>query len=321
MTSFFSEYWSDLSQLFSNSQQRLYFGYLLCAAIIAFIWLNNSGQNLKNSLVQATGFQHWFSQSALADYKLILINKVIFLLMLPLLVTKLAIATAMFELMHQSFSQRSSIDNDLPSWLIITAFTLFIFLLDDFARFYLHKLMHQITWLWEFHKTHHSATSMTPLTVLRTHPIEGIIFSLRSALVQGFSIALFIYFFADKVDLYTVLQVNVLVFAFNVAGANLRHSHVAIYYWRWLETIIISPAQHQIHHSTQPRHYNKNYGAILAIWDKISSSHCYSEPGHKLQFGLNRMQASSEHNLYALYVAAFSNIFSDCKRFIRQLSQ
>ncbi|MCJ8299459.1 MAG: sterol desaturase family protein, partial [Pseudomonadales bacterium] len=178
-----------------------------------------------------------------------------------------------------------------------------------------------IPWLWEFHKTHHSATSMTPLTVLRTHPIEGIIFSLRSALVQGFSIALFIYFFADKVDLYTVLQVNVLVFAFNVGGANLRHSHIAIYYRRWLETIIISPAQHQIHHSTQPRHYNKNYGAILAIWDKISSSHCYSEPEHKLQFGLNTMQESSEHNLYALYLAAFSNIFAGCKRFIRQLSR
>ncbi|MCJ8300229.1 MAG: hypothetical protein MJK13_15010, partial [Pseudomonadales bacterium] len=121
MTSFFSEYWSDLSQLFSNSQQRLYFGYLLCAAIIAFIWLKHSGHNLKHSLIQATGFQHWFSQSALADYKLILINKVFFLLMLPLLVTKLAIATAMFELMHQSFSQRNSIDNDLPVWLIISA--------------------------------------------------------------------------------------------------------------------------------------------------------------------------------------------------------
>jgi len=314
MTSFLNEYWSGLSQLFSNSQQRLYFGYLLCAVIIAFIWSLKNGLNVKNSLAKATALQHWLSRSALADYKLIIINKAIFLLMLPLLVTKLSIATAIFELMHQSFSQRSSIENDLPTWAIITAFTLFIFLLDDFARFYLHKLMHEIPWLWEFHKTHHSATSMTPLTVLRTHPVEGIIFALRSALVQGLSIAIFIYFFADKVDLYTVLEVNVLVFAFNVAGANLRHSHVAIYYWRWLEALIISPAQHQIHHSTQPRHFNKNYGAILAIWDKFGSSHCYSEPQHPLQFGLNRKQESSEHNLYALYFAAFSNIVASCKR-------
>ena len=317
MTSFLNEYWSDLSQLFSNSQQRLYFGYLFCALSIAFIWLITSGHSIKSSLAKASGLQHWLSRSALADYKLIIINKAIFLLMLPLLVTKLSIATAMFELMHQSFSQRS-IENDLPSWLIITAFTLFIFVLDDFARFYLHKLMHEIPWLWEFHKTHHSATSMTPLTVLRTHPVEGLIFALRSALVQGLSIAVFIYFFADKVDLYTVLQVNVLVFAFNVAGANLRHSHVAIYYWRWLENCIISPAQHQIHHSTQPRHYNKNYGAILAIWDKCSSSHCYSEPQHDLEFGLNRKQQRSEHNLYALYFAPFSNIFASCKRYIQQ---
>jgi len=321
MTSFISEYWSDLSELFSNSQQRLYFGYLLCALIIAFFWLIKSGENVKGSLAKAAGMRQWLCRSALADYQLIIINKAVFLLLIPLLVTKLSIATAMFELMHQGFSQRSSIDNELPSWLIISAFTLCIFLLDDLARFYLHKLMHEIPWLWEFHKTHHSATAMTPLTVLRTHPVEGLIFALRSAFVQGLCIAVFIYFFADKVDLYTVLEVNVLVFAFNVAGANLRHSHVPIYYWRWLETIIISPAQHQIHHSIQPRHFNKNYGAILAIWDKFCDSHCYSEPQHALQFGLNRKQLRSEHHLYSLYFAAFANIYASCKRYFQRASR
>jgi len=319
MSAFFSEYWSDLSQLFGNSQQRLFYGYLLCALVLAFFWLSKkNGLNLKANFIQALGFKQWCSRSALADYQLIIINKAIFLLCLPILVTKLTIATAIFELMHQVFSQRSGLGNDIPRGAVIAGFTLFIFVLDDFARFYLHKLMHEIPWLWQFHKTHHSATSLTPLTVMRTHPIEGLIFALRSAVVQGVSIAVFIFFFADKVDLYTVLNVNVLVFAFNVAGSNLRHSHIAIGYWRWLENIVISPAQHQIHHSVQPRHFNKNYGAIIALWDKCSKTHCYSQTDSELKFGLNKKQCHSEHNLYNLYFAAFFDIFSSCKRIIYQ---
>ena len=319
MNSFFSEYWSDLSQIFANSQQRLFYGYLLCALVIAFIWLaKTTSLNLRSNLISALGLKQWRSRSAFADYKIIIINKAIFLFIVPLLITKLTIATAMFELMHQAFSQRIHLSNDIPRGAIIAAFTLFIFVLDDFARFYLHKLMHQIPWLWQFHNTHHSATSLTPLTVLRTHPVEGLLFALRSAVVQGLSIAVFIFFFADKVDLYTALKVNVLVFAFNIAGSNLRHSHIAIHYWRWLENILISPAQHQIHHSVEPRHFNKNYGATIALWDKLANSHCYSEPQHPLNFGLNKKQSASEHSLYNLYLAPFLYIFISSKKMVYQ---
>ena len=50
-------------------------------------------------------------------------------------------------------------------------------------------------------------------------------------------------------------------------GANLRHSHVKLKYPSFLEYIFISPHQHQIHHSDNPIHFNKNMGSKLAIWD------------------------------------------------------
>lgn len=57
-------------------------------------------------------------------------------------------------------------------------------------------------------------------------------------------VALFVFFFGSAVDLFTVLRANVLLFAFNATGANLRHSHVRISYGRRVERILMSPAQH-----------------------------------------------------------------------------
>jgi len=313
MQDFLAQYWGDLSSLFSNSQQRLFWGYLLCASVIAALYsLHKSTKSTTDSVKTALGLPHWFSKSAIADYKLIIINKAIYLLCNPLLLGKLTIATLIFELMHSLLGQRN-IESDLPDWLIITSFTLFVFVFDDFARFYTHKIMHEFPVLWEFHKTHHSATRLTPLTVLRTHPVEGLLFAIRSALVQGISIGSFVFLFDDKVDLFTVLNVNIILFIFNVAGSNLRHSHISIPYYKWIENIFISPAQHHIHHSTAPRHFNKNYGAVLAVWDKLFKTLHHSEVNTQIHYGISRHQTEREQGLQQLYLSAFTNSYQIIK--------
>lgn len=314
MDNFLSEYWDDLSSLFSNSQQRLFWGYLLCAMFIAGLYsLKNNTEPLFTKFTNAFGFPHWFSKSATADYKMIIINKAIYLLCNPLLLGKLTVATLIFEGMHQLVGHRN-LDIETPGWIIVTAFTLFIFTFDDFARFYTHKIMHEVHWLWEFHKTHHSATTLTPLSVLRTHPVEGLLFAIRGALVQGISIGVFIFLFDDKVDLFTVLNVNIILFVFNVTGANLRHSHISIGYYKCIEKYFISPAQHHIHHSTSPRHFNKNYGAILAVWDKLFNTFHHSESDVTLQYGLSKNQLANEQTLKKLYLSAFINSYHIIKK-------
>jgi len=34
-----------------------------------------------------------------------------------------------------------------------------------------------------------------------------------------------------------------------------------------LGRIFVSPAHHQVHHSANPKHFNKNFGSCLALWD------------------------------------------------------
>ena len=108
------------------------------------------------------------------------------------------------------------------------------------------------------------------------------------------------------------------VFIFNVTGSNLRHSHVPIFYWKWLERILISPAQHQIHHSTLPRHFDKNFGAILAIWDWIGGSLHLSEPETKLEFGVSKKVEPNEQSLKTLYLQPFRESWRAAKGSIRR---
>ena len=94
---------------------------------------------------------------------------------------------------------------------------------------------------------------------------------------------------------------NAIVFAFNVAGSNLRHSHVRISYGRVVERVLISPAQHQIHHSVDPRHGDRNFGTVLAVWDWIGGSLCLAERGEKIRFGIPGASAAC-HRLDCVYL-------------------
>ena len=168
--------------------------------------------------------------------------------------------------------------------------------------------MHKWHILWALHKVHHSATTLTPMTVFRTHPLEGVIFSFRGAITQAVTISSFIFLFGSNVDLFTVLGANIFTFLFNIFGSNLRHSHIGIKYWKWLEYIVISPAQHQVHHSVDKKHYDKNFGVAFAFWDWIFGSHHHSEDTDNLILGVDRHTGDEAHSLRNLYLSPISEI-------------
>ncbi len=168
---------------------------------------------------------------------------------------------------------------------VIIFFSLILFIIDDFSRFWLHRLYHRVPLLWRFHSIHHSATILTPLTLYRVHSIEFLLNNCRGILVVGITSGLFMYCFRGSIGVYEVLGVNILNVIFNLAAANLRHSHVWIGFG-YFEHIFISPAQHQIHHSRSAIHFNKNYGSCLSIWDKAFNSWRTSKGNKVTRFGL-----------------------------------
>ena len=317
----FTTFLNDLFVDFIDPKKRVFAGYLLVSLFIALAWLVVVRRtNFRTAFARVFDRNVFFSKSAKVDYKLFVINRAFSLFISPLLVTQLIIATAIYYALHRQNVVSSGVLSDIGKPAVVALFSFMMFVMDDLTKYLVHRWMHHWPMLWAFHKVHHSAETMTPITVYRVHPAEGILYGLRSAVTQGIVLSTFIFVFGNIVDLYTIVGVNVLVFIFHITGSNLRHSHINISYWPWLERIIISPAQHQLHHSIAEEHYDKNFGAALAVWDWLFGSLHLSEDDKDITFGLSEDQQTPK-SLSDLYIGPFIDIAKLLKRLVKQLSR
>ena len=173
------------------------------------------------------------------------------------------------------------------NWLVAALImTITYVLLFDLGYWIGHRLMHEIPLLWEFHKPHHAAEVMTPITSTRAHPMEDIIQSNAIAIVVGFGHGISLWLLGPGAQPISLLGVNVILLAFYVTLFHLRHSHVWLPVSGRLAYIIQSPAHHQIHHSDDPRHMGKNLGFCLSFWDWMFGTLYVPSEKESLTFGI-----------------------------------
>ena len=294
-----------------NPQKRIFWGYLLSATVIAFLWLRFACNiDLCQSCKVIFNKEIWFSKSAKTDYLVMFLNSLILTIISPRLLAKATVAYFIYDLVSVGLQGTRYFTMEQPQWFIAFGFTFFLFVFDDFARYWVHRWMHTVPILWSFHKVHHSATSLNPFTIFRTHPVEIIIFSIRSAIVQGFTTGIFFFMYGNQVSLLIILGASVFTFSFNALGSNLRHSPISIRYWRPIEYVLMSPAQHHIHHSIADEHRNKNYGVALSIWDWLFGTICLAKQNENYNYGLNNKNKEDVHDLKNIYVNPFKEVLS-----------
>ena len=178
------------------------------------------------------------------------------------------------------------LETPLPDAHLPVLSALVVFLAADLAIYWYHRWHHEHTALWAIHALHHSAEEMSPVTAFRHHPIYGllgvVVLSGFVGLAQGLAMVVIL----GSVDAATLAGTNLFAAVLNLGLANLRHSHIQLRFPGWLEHVLISPAQHQVHHSVDPRHHNRNYGEVLALWDWLFGTLYISLPGETIRFGL-----------------------------------
>jgi len=236
----------------------------------------------------------WGHRSSMLDYKLLVVRGLFrAFLVAPWLLSAYAIAVALVALLDRHFGAPSAFE--LSPLLIVISYTVVAFLANDFSRWFLHMLLHKVPWLWQLHQVHHSAEVMTPITLYRAHPLETLMFNVRGVLVNGLVAGSFFYVFRSSAVQWEIGGAAAFGYLFSLLGANLRHSHIWLSYGRIAEHILISPAQHQIHHSLAREDYDTNYGSILAIWDWAFGS-LRSASGHErvTSFGLTQEELNHD---------------------------
>jgi len=155
----------------------------------------------------------------------------------------------------------------LPLYVTRSIITVMLFLAYELGYWFNHWLSHKVPLLWEFHKVHHTAEVLTPLTNFRVHPIYGWIFANILAVSTATANGVGNYMFGDTAYQYALSDTNIILVLFIHAYVHLQHTHMWISFRGALGRILVSPAHHQVHHSANPKHFNKNYGSCLALWD------------------------------------------------------
>jgi sterol desaturase/sphingolipid hydroxylase (fatty acid hydroxylase superfamily) len=136
------------------------------------------------------------------------------------------------------------------------------FVVLDFAVWLEHVVSHKWPWLWRIHRMHHADTGFDLTTAFRFHPLEIVLSMLWKAAVI---IAL------------GAPPVAVLVFEIIAQWRgdvqSCQYQTAQGLSTRLLRLLIVTPDMHRIHHSTDPRETNTNYGFNLAIWDRLFSTY------------------------------------------------
>jgi len=183
-------------------------------------------------------------------------------------------------------------------------FTLCSVVVFDLGYFLAHYLSHKLPVLWAFHQVHHAAERLTPITASRFHPVDHLFTAFVGTLMSTVAVSAFTLYHGTEVETITVLNLSVIYFLFLLLS-NFRHSHIWIGYWPWLSRILISPGMHQIHHSTEKRHVDRNFGFIFSVWDALFGSQYVPRKQESFPIGLVNQRLVSEQSFVTHLVVPF----------------
>ena len=193
----------------------------------------------------------------------------------------------------------------LPVLVSRTIITVMLFLAYELGYWLNHYLSHRIPFLWEFHKVHHTATVLTPLTNFRVHPVYMCVFLNILAIFTGFANGLGQYAFGQGTQQFGLSETNIILVFFIYLYVHLQHSQLWISFTGWLGRLFMSPAHHQVHHSRNPAHFNKNPGSCLALWDwMFGTLHIPAAEREVVDFGVEA-EREDAHTIWGELIAPF----------------
>ena len=160
-----------------------------------------------------------------------------------------------------------------------------IFVCRDFGAYVAHWLLHKIPLLWSVHRTHHSAEVLTFFTSARVHPLEYLHMQAFIAVFGGLGGGIFLYLTGTSLQAPPVLFLVAAEIFLQTVGLA-QHSHLPISYGK-LDYVLLAPVLHQLHHSAEPRHRDRNLGSSLSIFDWMFGTIYVPRMRETYRWGLN----------------------------------
>lgn len=168
-----------------------------------------------------------------------------------------------YDWLHRSARLVTFADGSAWPWVIS-------FVYVDVAYYLWHRMSHEVNFLWAVHAVHHQSEDY------------NLAVALRQAILSG---ATSWPFYAPM----ALLGVPTAIFAAMVAISTL--------YQFWIHTELVgklgplesflnTPSHHRVHHAVNPRYLDRNYAAILIVWDRMFGS--FAEERERPVYGVSK---------------------------------
>ena len=128
-----------------------------------------------------------------------------------------------------------------------------VFVADDLAFYWYHRMHHEVRLFWASHVVHHSSERFNLSTALRQPwtPFTGFLFWLPLALLG-----------VHPLLIVTAQSWN-LLYQFWIHTERIDRMP------RWFEAVLNTPSHHRVHHAVNPQYIDRNYAGILIVWDRL----------------------------------------------------
>ncbi|MFN8889606.1 MAG: sterol desaturase family protein [Cyclobacteriaceae bacterium] len=157
-------------------------------------------------------------------------------------------------------------------WQIPNTWWVWVILLltTDLVWYWYHRLGHEINLFWAAHIVHHQSEEFNYTVAARITTFQAIIRNVFWCLLPlaGF----------HPTMVFATLVIH---------GAYSFFTHTQlIKNLGWLEYIFITPSLHGVHHASNEKYINKNYGDLFVFWDKVFGTFQKEEEETKPVYGL-----------------------------------
>lgn len=122
----------------------------------------------------------------------------------------------------------------------------------DFLGYWNHRFMHR--YFWPVHATHHAIRELSALNGYSHFAekfSEFFLIAIPLSLIRWDSL-----FIPFSISIVSQLL------AYWIHSPTTAQMHVL----RW---VIVTPRYHRIHHSLEPKHFDKNFGILFSFWDRL----------------------------------------------------
>lgn len=164
----------------------------------------------------------------------------------------------------------------------------------DFTYYWMHRIEHEHRILWASHSVHHSSEDYNLTVSFRLSIIEGIFewMFLIPMILIGFNP------FQAIVSLIFVAQFQTWIHTEKIQKLG------------WLDEVFNTPSVHRVHHGSNNKYLDKNYGGLLMIWDKIFGT--FQREEEKVIYGLT--QNIKTNNPITINFIEYKNIWNEVKQ-------